>query len=85
MKACHQHGAAKICAAASHGLFVRDADKNLVEPALEQLVITDSVRPFRLQSGAVRKKLEVLKSASLFSKAIRRIHSDGSIVDLLAI
>ncbi len=85
VEACHQRGAAKIHAAASHGLFVRDADKNLAEPALAQLVITDSVPPFRLQSSAVQAKLEVLNSAPLFSEAIRRIHSGGSIVDLLAI
>lgn len=85
VKACHQHGAVKICAAASHGLFVRDADKNLAEQALEQLVITDTVPPFRLQSSAVRAKLEVLNTAPLFSDAIRRIHWGGSIVDLLTV
>ena len=85
VKACRQRDAAKILAAASHGLFARDANKNLDEPALEQLVIMDSIPPFRLQSNAVRAKLEVLNSAPLFSEAIRRIHSGGSIVDLLAI
>ena len=85
VEACHQRRAAKIYTAASHGLFVSNADKNLVESELAQLVITDSVPPFRLQSGAVRAKLEVLNSAPLFSEAIRRIHSGGSIVDLLAI
>lgn len=85
VEACHQRGAVKICAAASHGLFVSNADETLAEPALEQLVITDCVRPFRLQSTAVREKLVVLNSAPLFSKVIHCIHSGGSIVELLAI
>ena len=85
VKACHLRGASKICAAASHGLFAQDADKNLAEPALEQLVITDSVQPFRLHSGDVREKLEVLRCAPLFAKAIRCIHSGDSIVELLAV
>ena len=85
VNACHLRGASKICAAASHGLFAHDADKNLAEPALEQLVITDSVQPFRLKSGAVREKLEVLKSAPLFAKSISCIHSGDSIVELLAV
>ena len=83
-KACKQRGAAKILAAASHGLFAADADKNLAQPGLERLVVTDTIPPFRLRSQAVQAKLEVLSVAPLFGEAIERIHSGGSIVDLLS-
>ena len=83
VKACHQRGAARIFAAASHGPFASAADRNLAQPELEQLVITDTIPPFRLHSEATRAKLNVLGVAPLFGEAIERMHSGGSIVDLL--
>ena len=85
VRACHERGARGIFAAASHGLFTGDADEILAVPALEQVVVTNSVPPFRLPAGAVREKLEVLDAAPLFAEAIKRIHSGGSIVDLLTV
>ena len=85
VRACHERGASGIFAAASHGLFTGDADATLAVPALEQVVVTNSVPPFRLPAGAVREKLEVLDAAPLFAEAIKRIHSGGSIVDLLTV
>ena len=85
VKACHQRGAARIFAAASHGPFAAEADENLAQPELERLVITDTIPPFRLHSEATRTKLKVLSVAPLFGEAIERIHSGGSIVDLLAV
>lgn len=83
VKSCSEAGAVRIFAAASHGLFVSDANKVLADPALDQLIITDTLPPFRLVSEAIRNKLVVLKSASLFAGAIRCIHEGGSIVELL--
>ena len=85
VRACHECGASRMFAAASHGLFAGNADENLAVPALEQVVITNSVPPFRLSAGAVREKLEVLDVAPLFAEAIKRIHSGASIVDLLSV
>ena len=85
VKACHQRGAARIFAAASHGPFAAEADENLAQPDLERLVITDTIPPFRLHSEATRTKLKVLSVAPLFGEAIERLHSGGSIVDLLAV
>ena len=82
--ACHQRGAARVFAAASHGPFAANADTNLALPELEQLVITDSIPPLRLHSPATRAKLEILSVAPLFGEAIKRMHSGGSIVELLA-
>ncbi|MBI4204657.1 MAG: ribose-phosphate pyrophosphokinase [Betaproteobacteria bacterium] len=84
--ACRQRGAKTVYAAASHGVFVGDAAQKMVmDPALERLVVADTIPPFRLDAGLVQKKLTVLETAPLFGEAIRRIHSGGSIVELLAL
>lgn len=83
VKACSEAGASRISAAASHGLFVADANGMLADPALSELVVTDTVPPFRLKSEAVRDKLVVLDAAWLFAEAIRRMNEGGSIVELL--
>jgi ribose-phosphate pyrophosphokinase len=57
----------------------------MAQPELERLVITDTIPPFRLHSEIARAKLEVLSVAPLFGEAIERLHSGGSIVDLLAV
>jgi ribose-phosphate pyrophosphokinase len=81
--ACRERGATGVIAAAAHGLFVGDAAQVLMDPALDGIVTTDSVPPFRLDSAFVAERLTVLPSAPLFAEAIRRIHEGGSIVDLL--
>lgn len=82
--ACRQRGARTVYAAASHGIFVGDAGRVLADPGIERLVITDTIPPFRLEPALVQRKLTVLETAPLFAEAIRRIHSGGSIVELLA-
>jgi ribose-phosphate pyrophosphokinase len=81
--ACRERGAAGVFAAAAHGLFTGEAGRVLMDPALDRVVVTDSVPPFRLDSTVVAQRLTVLPSAPLFAAAIRSIHDGGSIVDLL--
>ena len=81
--ACRESGAARVYAAASHGIFVGVAGNLLANPALEKLVITDSIPPFRLSPALTEGRLVVLDSAALFAEAIRRIHGGGSLVELL--
>lgn len=81
--ACRESGAAKVYAAASHGVFVGQANNLLSSPALDQVVITDTIPPFRLDPELARKKLVVLPAAPLFAEAIRRIHAGDSLVELL--
>lgn len=81
--ACLEKGADKVYAAASHGLFVGAADKLFTGDELEQVIVTDTVPPFRLDHGLVRHKLVVLPASELFADAIRRIHEGGSLVELL--
>ncbi|GIW73260.1 MAG: ribose-phosphate pyrophosphokinase [Planctomycetota bacterium] len=81
-RACRERGASRVLACASHGLFV-GAEAALAEAALERIAVTDTVPPFRLAAGPSRDKLEVLPTAPLFAEAIRRLHTGGSLVDLL--
>lgn len=82
-QACRERGAKRIYAAASHGIFVGDAGKVLADPALEQIVITDTIPPFRLKPELVKRRIAVLDAAPLFAEAIRRMNDGGSIVELL--
>lgn len=81
--ACRARGAVRVIAAATHGLFTEDANVRLAEPALDELVVSDSVPSFRLTDPAVRQKVTTLDVAPLFAEAARRIHENGSLVDLL--
>lgn len=81
--ACRARGARRIFAAASHGLFTVKAGELLRNPILEQLVVTDTVPPFRLDAAA-RKKLRIVSVAPLFAEAIRRMHTGGSLTELIA-
>lgn len=75
-------GAQRVYAAAAHGVFVGAAAANLAEPALERIIVTDSVPP-RLPEGPARGKLEVLPVAGLLAQAIERLHGGGSLTELL--
>ncbi len=76
-------GAASVHAVATHGLFVGDAASALADPSLESVAVTSSVPPFRLEGWSHRAKLTVLDASGLLAEAIRRLHEDGSLVELL--
>lgn len=82
-KACRRLGASRIYAAASHGIFVGDAQRVVADRDVDRIVITDTIPPFRLDPALVKEKLVILNAAELFAEAIRSIHTGGSIVDLL--
>lgn len=82
--ACRELGARQVYAAASHGLFVGNASAVLADAALDRVVVTDTVTPFRLDPLVAQDKLVVLSVAPLFAEAIRRLHSGDSLVELLA-
>lgn len=77
-------GAGRVIAAATHGLFVGDAPQILESDLLDEIVITDTVPPFRLAGQPVCTKVTVLPSTGLFAAAIQRIHDGGSVTELLA-
>jgi ribose-phosphate pyrophosphokinase len=78
-EACGRQGALKIVGVATHGAFSGDAAQQLSGGAFEELIVTDSIRP----SGAQPAGLITLATAPLFAEAIARMHSSGSLVELL--
>jgi ribose-phosphate pyrophosphokinase len=83
--ACRESGATRVYAAATHGVFVGNADNLLSGTVLEGVVVTDTIPAFRLDPELARNKLVVLSVAPLFAEAIRRIHAGGSLVEFLEI
>ena len=82
-KACRAAGARRVVAAATHGLFLGAGSELLQDPAVEQIVVTDTVPPFRLPAQVIGEKVVVLDTAPLMAEAIRRIHVGGSLVALM--
>jgi len=74
---CRQHGARRIHAFATHGLFSGDAGKRLMTAGVEKIIVTDTVPPFRLSPHAIENHIEVVSVAPLFAAAIRRLHEGG--------
>lgn len=81
--ACRKRGARRVFAAASHGMFTGTAGTVLADRALEKVLVTDSIPPFRLPPAMIASQVEVLETAPLFAEAIRRLHGGGSLVELL--
>lgn len=81
--ACARQGARRAVALATHGVFAHGAGTRLDTPELERVVITDSVPPTRLDPEFVRRRLTVIDSSGLLAEAIRRLHEDGSITELV--
>lgn len=82
-QACRKHGASKVFAAASHGLFSEGARESLTGCGLESIVVTDSVAPFR-QEQSLPEHLNVESCSNLFAEAIKRMHGGGSVSELAA-
>jgi len=82
-QACRKLGARKVFAAATHGIFVGDSNRVLAEPAVDEILVTNTVPPFRLDPKLLEEKVRVLDAAELFAEAITRIHGGGSLVELL--
>jgi ribose-phosphate pyrophosphokinase len=72
-RACREAGAARVIAAAAHGVFTAEA-VTLADAPLERLLISDSIPPDHLP-GPLRAKVEVSPCAPLLAAAIRRLHA----------
>jgi ribose-phosphate pyrophosphokinase len=82
-QACRARGAEAVYAAVTHGVFAEGANAVLAEAPLERLVITNTIPPRRIEPAVAQRKLVVLDAAPLVAEAIRRLHTGGSIVELL--
>jgi ribose-phosphate pyrophosphokinase len=81
VKSCREHGAARVFAAASHGLFGPGARELLADA--DGVAVTDSVLPFR-PGQSLPDKLAVVGCTDLFAQAIGRMHDGGSVSELVA-
>jgi ribose-phosphate pyrophosphokinase len=80
--ACKARGARQVLAVATHGVFAGGAAATLADPALDAIAVTDSVPAS--PGSAEPARLTRLDSTPLVAEAIRRLHEDGSLVELLA-
>jgi ribose-phosphate pyrophosphokinase len=71
-------GAARVYAAATHGVFSGNAWENLSSAPFEQIVVTDTIplRPGHPQN------IQVLSCAELLTDSIRRIFTDDSVSEV---
>ena len=71
-------GAARVYAAATHGVFSGNAWENLAAAGFEEIVVTDTIP---LREGAL-DNVRVLSCAELLTNSIRQIFTDGSVSEV---
>ena len=76
-------GAKRVIALVTHGLFMPGSAEVLADPALDQIIVSDTVPPFRLDRPEHNSKLVILPAAPLLAEAIRRLHEERSLTDLM--
>jgi ribose-phosphate pyrophosphokinase len=81
-QAARQAGARRTIALVTHGLFMAEATDVLANPAIERLLVTDTVPPFRLPLAA-GEKISRIAAAPLLAEVIRRLNAGLSLTDLL--
>ena len=82
-RALKENGAKKIYALATHGVFSPPAAKRIKESSeLEAVIVTDTI-PLTNELKAV-KKIKVLSTAGILSKAIQRTFNHDSVSSLFA-
>jgi len=69
-------GANSVRAIVTHGIMSGDADKNITESALTELIFTDSI-PYDFEKRC--KKVKILSIADMFADAIYRVQEHKSI------
>lgn len=73
------HGAKRIFAAVTHGVFASGSMERLDDSPIEELIVTDSIET---QPVAFSSKVHVVSVAPLLAEAISRIHRHQSLSEL---
>lgn len=68
--ACKQAGAQKVYAVATHGVFSVAANEALKDPALDKIVVTNSIPSLSLNIELVEKKVESINISPLVAECI---------------
>jgi ribose-phosphate pyrophosphokinase len=79
-RVCKESGAARVFAAATHGVFSGPAFERLAGPEIEEIVVTDTI-PL---SPDAPDKIKTLSVADILARSIRSIFTDGSVSELFA-
>jgi ribose-phosphate pyrophosphokinase len=82
-RSARKAGASRVLALVTHGLFMQGAADVIADPAIDQVIVTDAVPPFRIDHPEKNTKLVILPAAPLLAEAIRRIHEERSLTDLM--
>jgi len=82
-RAARQAGANRVLALVTHGLFMPGAEATLLDPAIDRIVVTDSVPAVQLATPVLRAKIDIVTVAPLLAEVIRRMHGGETLTDLL--
>lgn len=74
-----ERGATSVMAFCTHAVLSGIAYENIANPALDKLIVTDTIP---LKDGANTDKIKILSVAPLFGEVIRRVYHDESINSL---
>jgi ribose-phosphate pyrophosphokinase len=77
-------GARRVLGLVTHGLFTQGAAEVIADPAIERVVVADSVAPIRLD-GVDPNKIAAIPAAPLLADAIRRLHHGQALTDLMVL
>jgi len=78
--ALKKNGATSVSAYVTHGVLSNGAVERVTKSELDELVITDSIKP--TEEAKAAKKVRVLTIAPLMAEAIRRISEETSVSSL---
>ncbi len=81
-RAVRQAGAKRVVAMATHGLFMPSSADVILDSAIDNFVLTDSVPPFRLDLEQAGDKVTFVACAGLFAECIYRLHQGLALDDL---
>lgn len=81
---CRERGAIAVHAMATHAVLSGAASRVLATPAIDRIVVTDTVSLDRTDIGPLRGKLAVVSVASLIARAILTLHGEQPISELRA-
>jgi len=83
-RALKDRGAAEVIAVAAHGLFTGGADAAVGDPSVDRWLVTDCVPPRHLSPDLAARRVGTVSAVPLVAEAISRLHSGGSLTELLA-
>lgn len=81
-RACRAHGATRVVACVTHGVFADEANAVLAVAPVDEIVVTDTLPPWRLTDERVLGRLRRVSTVGLVAAAIHEMHENGSLVAL---